>query len=280
MNNIILPISVLIMTQNEESNIKYALNSVINRCDQVIVTDSYSSDGTIEILKKFPKVEVYENDFKSWADQRNWMLNNCNIRNEIVFFLDADEYLKAEFFDELGVIIYSGSKFDSIYLNSHYIFLGSYLKYAYGHPKFRRIFKRSQLSFTGSGAREYANKDGIAIEMKTPYIHHDRKPIAYWIDKHNSNAEREANLFWQGDFIDYSFIQKLPWKLKLKNLIRNHLWNKLPLLVRPFLYFTYRYIFQFGFIDGRAGLIYCYLHAFWYQSLIDIKIIEKKQGNI
>jgi len=271
-----VPSTILIMTQNEEGNIKYAIDSVINDFDQVIVTDSFSTDQTTAICRKYPNVELYQHAFFSWADQRNWMLSNCSIQNDVVLYLDADEYLTSPFIEELRGILKSRVNFDSIYVTVKYIFLGSHLKYAYGHPKIKRIFKKSGLLFTGEGAREYANKEGVALSMKTPFIHCDRKPISYWIDKHNRNAERESILFLQKDKIDYSYTHALPWRLKIKIWIRNSIWNRLPLMVRPGLYFIYRYFFQLGILDRRAGLIYCYLHAFWYQSLIDIKIIEKR----
>jgi len=271
-----LPITVLIMTQNEEENVKYAIESVINDFDQIIIADSYSSDKTVELCKQYPLITIYQNKFEGWANQRNWMLTNCNIRNEIVFFLDADEYVIPQFIDELKRIIKSDTHFESIYLFIRYIFLGSNLKYAYGHPKIKRIFRKTDLSFTGAGAREYANKEGVAFSMQTHLVHHDRKPIAYWIEKHNRNADREAIHYQERERTDFSYTSTLPWRLRTKILIRNSIWNRLPLLVRPFLYFVYRYIFQLGILDGRPGLIYCYLHAFWYQSLIDIKILEKK----
>lgn len=271
-----LPVTVLIMTQNEEENIRYALESVLEAFDQVIVTDSFSTDKTESICREYTKVDLYQNEFLSWADQRNWMLNNCVIRNEVVFFLDADEYVTSEFVAELKSILNSDVHFDSMYIFAKYIFLGCHLKYAYGHPYIKRVFRKNGLSFTGAGAREYANKEGIAHYMSIPFIHHERKPIAFWIEKHVRNAEREADLYLKQNGVDYAYTSNLPWRLKVKIWIRNNVWNRLPLLVRPVLYFFIRYIFQRGILDGRAGLIYCYLHAFWYQSLIDIKIIEKK----
>ena len=271
-----LPVSVLIMTHDEQENIRYALESVLNKFDQIIVADDYSTDRTVAICREYADVELYYNKFPSWADQRNWMLNNCAIRNDIVFFLDADEYVDTEFVAELRHILDSSLQFDAIYVHIRYIFFGSYLKRAYGHPKIRRIFKRAGLVFVGEGAREYARKDGVACVMKCPCIHHDRKPIATWIEKHVSNAEREAIAYIKRECVDYSYISTLPWLLRTKIWIRRTIWNRLPLLVRPCLYFVYRYIVQLGILDGRAGFIYCFLHALWYQSLIDIKILEKK----
>lgn len=265
-----LPVTVLIMTQNEEKNIKFTLDSVVRDFDQIIVTDSYSEDGTIEVVKQFPGVQIYENKFISWADQRNWMIDNCSIRNETVFFLDADEVVLPAFVNELKVLI--TQDFNAVEIKADMYFLGKHIKYAYGHPFVKRIFKKKLVKFSGSGAREYSNVQDNILRINCGLRHEDRKGLSYWIHKHNNNSSREAILLMQNsDSVDSTKFTKF---LRFKLFIRNHVWNRLPLAFRPFLYFVYRYIFQLGFLDGREGFIYCFFHGFWYHMLIDSKVIE------
>lgn len=272
-----LEVSVLIITQNEEANIKFAIESVLPYFNQIIIVDSFSTDNTIEIIKQYPEVEVYQHAFEDWAAQRNWLLNNCAINNEAVFFLDADEYIMTAFVDELRQVIASNISFSAIFVTATFIFLNKKLRYAYGHPKTRRIFRKTGLEFYCEGAREHAVAEGPVLEIKEPFIHHDRKPIADWIAKHNANARREAAFYCERDGVMRS--APIPIGLRIRAWIRENIWNRLPLLVRPLLYSFYRYIVKLGFLDGKAGFIYCYLHAFWYQSLIDIMIIEKSAKN-
>jgi len=273
-----LPITVLIMTQNEEANIRFAIESVKDRFDQIIVTDSFSTDKTAEICKDYKEVEVYEHRFEGWAEQRNWMLRNCNIRNDIVFFLDADEYIEEDFVAELRNILGSGVDFDAIFTKSYLIFLGKRLKHAYGHPKMLRIFKKEGLYFKGEGAREYAFTRGHKyLGMKILFYHEDHRGIDFWIQKHLKNAAREAELILGTERpLDVS---PNTLKLKVKLWIRRNVWNKIPLMIRPFIYFTVRYFFQFGFLDGKEGFIYCFLHAFWYPMMINIKIWERQKSH-
>jgi glycosyltransferase involved in cell wall biosynthesis len=268
-----LEVSVLIMTQNEEANIKFAVESALPYFNQIILVDSFSTDNTIEIVKQYPGVEVYQHAFENWAAQRNWMLRNCAIKNDIVFFLDADEYITAAFVDELRNIINSGIIFSAIFVTPTFIFLDKKLRHAYGHPKIRRIFRKTGLEFYCEGARERAVAEGPVLEIKEPFIHHDRKPISDWIAKHNVNAQRETSFYCERESVMRT--ASLPRGLRARTWVRENIWNRLPLLVRPFLYFFYRYIIKLGLLDGKAGFIYCYLHAFWYQRLIDIMIIEK-----
>ena len=278
-----LPISVLIMTQNEELNIKYALESVIDDFDQVIVTDSFGTDKTVEICKRYPAVELYQNRFDGWAEQRNWMLQNCNIRNEIVFFLDADEYVEKDFVDELWKIISDNHSFSAILLKEKFIFLGKHIKYAHAHPLVKRIFKKDHLYFF-SEYKGAPREHGIALNNKTiklssSFIHFDRRSVSSWIEKHNKYSDVEAKIYFQRKREPKQIAHALSKKLKIKLWIRNYLWNKMPLLIRPFCYFIYRYLFLLGFLDGKEGFVLCFLQSFWYQSLIDIKIIEKKIKN-
>lgn len=53
----------------------------------------------------------------------------------------------------------------------------------------------------------------------------------------------------------------------------------MPPLIRPFIYYFYRYIIRLGFLDGKAGLVYHYLQGLWYPLLIDIKYLELKRRN-
>jgi hypothetical protein len=62
-----------------------------------------------------------------------------------------------------------------------------------------------------------------------------------------------------------------------KRWLRERVWNRLPLLLRPMLYFFYRYFLRLGFLDGKAGLIYHFLQGLWFPFLIDVKYLELKR---
>ena len=271
-----LPITVLIMTQNEELNIGITLKSIINKFSQIIVVDSNSIDNTINICKNFQGVEIYNNTFIHWANQRNWMLENCNINNEWVFFLDADESINETFFKELKLKFNKKTlDINSFFINKDLFFLGKKLNFAYSHPKIRLIFNKNGLKYHAEVAREFASSPGNSLEIKTPLIHEDKRSFDHWIRKHISNADREVKLYFEKKediLLDYN---NIPIALKFRKYIRNNIWSQLPFAIRPLLYFIYRYIFKLGFLDGKYGFIFCINHALWYELLIDIKIIEK-----
>jgi len=64
----------------------------------------------------------------------------------------------------------------------------------------------------------------------------------------------------------------------MKRILKYKLYNKMPLFVRPFLYFCYRYFIRLGFLDGKEGLIFHFLQAFWYRFLVDAMIYERRKN--
>jgi len=264
-------VSVIILTQNEEDNIKYTLNSVTQYFDQIIVVDSFSGDSTVDIIKSFDKVELYQNHFDSWADQRNWIISNADIKNEYIFFVDADELVTREFCLELSKLLKFGSP-DQIYVSFDYIFMGKKIKHSYGHPKIRRIFKSNKAQFIPSGAREYVIDYGEIGVIESKLIHYDRKPLLQYFTKQLNNALRESEVIE-----NIEIPKNISTKLKLKLFIRKYIWNRLNGLIKYPLYFLYRYFWKKGFLDGFPGFVYIFMFSIWYQFMIEIFYYDKKK---
>jgi len=266
-----IPATVVIIAENEAKNIDFALRSIHDRFSDIVVVDAYSNDGTAQICANYPAVRVCQHAFENWAEQRNWALENCGISTDHVLFLDADEFLTEEFLSELAALFSSGKRFDAVAMMPEFIFMGKKLRFSYGHPLIRRLFRREGLHFVCEGARERAVSGPILLRFQVPFVHHDRKGLLFWLSKHLRNAEREAQFYGMRPVgAEYSA------DLKLRTWLRGYVWDRLPLLLRPFLYFFVRYVVRLGFLDGAAGFVYCFLHAFWYPMVIDLLILERR----
>ena len=86
------PISVVILTFNEEIHIERCLKNITDWAGEIFIVDSYSTDKTLEIAKKYG-AQICQHPFQNQAEQFNWALDNLDIKNEWVLRLDADEYL-------------------------------------------------------------------------------------------------------------------------------------------------------------------------------------------
>lgn len=102
-----------------------------------------------------------------------------------------------------------------------------------------------------------------------------RSVISFWIEKHNKYSDLEAKTFTTSDSIEG--VSDL--SAKVKRFLKNKVYYRIPLFIRPFLFFFYRYFLLLGFLDGRRGLIIHVLHSFWYRFLVDVKIYERNRDS-
>lgn len=274
-----LSITAVILTFNEEKHLQRCIDSLKNICEKIIIVDSYSTDETIEIAK-LNSIQVFQNKFKNYSTQFNWALQNTNITTDWTIRIDADEYIDNELANSLI------SDLDSIQQNvcgikikRQMYFLEKPLKKGGMYPIWHlRIWRTGKAFCEIRWMDEHmVLTEGLIINFQGNIIDNNVNNITWWTQKHNNYATREAidvlnaiynfsnvkvsssNLFGNSE-------QRRRW-LKLKYL-------KLPLFVRPFLFFFVRYILQGGFLEGKRGFIWSILQCFWYRFLVDVKIYE------
>lgn len=253
-----IPISVIILTLNEQQNIAPCIRC-LQDFDEVIVVDSSSNDDTANCARSArPDVRVLENPFENFGQQRNWAIDSASPRNDWVLFVDADEFCTTEFIDEVRNFI---NQTDCIgaYVAGRNFFLGKWLKYSTMFPSYQlRLLKVGFVRYekAGHGQREVLN--GKAAYLVNGWRHEGfSKGLADWISRHNKYSTEEVAL------IAKLRKQKLDWQgLLSRDPIKRRRSLRL-LSVRvpftPVLMFLYAYVFRFGFLDGAAGLTYCSL---------------------
>jgi hypothetical protein len=118
---------------------------------------------------------------------------------------------------------------------------------------------------------------GIVTYFENDLVDENRNDLTWWTNKHNNYSTREAvdilntiHKFKKYDEVEPKFLgTQEQRKRKFK-----HLYACMPLFVRPFIYFIWRYFLKLGFLDGMQGLIWHFLQGFWYRFLVDAKIYE------
>jgi glycosyltransferase involved in cell wall biosynthesis len=274
-----IPITAIVMTLNEKLNLEECLVSVNDFIDEIIIVDCFSSDNTLEIAKKYT-TKIYQHKWINYSQQYNWAINNTEIKNEWILRLDADERWTKVGFDELKDII-ENDKADGVYVKMKIFFMGRWIKHGGFYPNyFLRVYKKVKGKMEDRWMDEHIKVEGKSVVSSIDVIesNYDRqKNITFWTDKHNKYSTLEA-------------IELLLQKYKLKNLdsiakfqgnkterkrwLKEKFYFRLPLFIRPFLYYIHRYIFKLGFLDGKEGFIFHYLHAFWYRFLVDVKVYQ------
>lgn len=269
-------LTVIILTFNEEENIARALRSTVGWAREVFVFDSFSTDRTLNICKQFDcKIALHK--FENFGSQRNAALTQLPIKTEWILFLDADEWLPVEVRGEIDQVLGSSPKENGFYLKRRFIWMGRWIRRGYYPTWILRLFRYKKASCEDRTVNEHLIVEGSVGQLEHDFIHEDRKDISRWIAKHNDFATREASELLR--IAEASNTIRLTFwgtQEQRKRWIRERIWNRLPPLLRPFLYFAYRYVLSGGFLDGREAFMYHVLQAFWFPLLIDVRYFEMK----
>jgi len=147
-----------------------------------------------------------------------------------------------------------------------------------GRNKVSRLFRYGHGRSEARWMDEHIKIDGKCIDLSGHMIDDNLNSVSWWIDKHNNYASREAvdllNLKYQFTALDSVSDSGIKSSISKKRWIKENLYAKLPLGMRSFSYFFYRYILLAGFLDGLVGSQFHFLQSFWYRYLVDIKLAE------
>jgi len=269
-------IAVIILTFNEEPNIAQALESVQGWARQILVLDSYSTDRTLEIASRYP-CTIVQNRFEDYSKQRNFALEQLPISCEWVFFLDADEWIPMELRQEISTLVASNPPENGFFISRRLIWMGRWIRRGYYPTWILRLFRFAKARCEDRSVNEHMVVEGMTGYLKNDFIHEDHKGVTDWIAKHNGYATREALELFKNPTTDRQIDVRF-WgtQAERKRWLRCRVWNSLPPLVRPVLYFIYRYLFRGGFLDGKTAFAYHILQGLWFPMLIDIKYLEMK----
>lgn len=281
-----IPVTVLLTTRNEEANLERTLASVAGWVDQIFVIDSESTDATVVIARRYAEVVnlPYEHGrIIPWIFQ--WGLDHLPIRNEWILILEADQAVTPELKKSLEALFALPTiPGDGYYLRRKQIFRGKWIRFGgYGGKHLLKLFRRThgELDPVEQDTRVYVKGKVAKLEGALEEWNHKEEEILFYLGKHLRYAEafaqeeakrrREKLAFKARGRFFGTPDERVLW-LKER-------WYRLPLFLRPFLYFTYRYVFLLGFLDGKRGFLFHFLQAFWFRLVVDVRLEEiLKQG--
>jgi glycosyltransferase involved in cell wall biosynthesis len=265
--------SAVILTLNEERALPGCLAS-LRGCDDVVVLDSGSTDGTAA-LAEASGARVFTRPFDTFAGQRNHAQRAIGFRHPWVFHLDADERMTPELAEECGRAARRGD-LDGFRAAPKMIFEGRWIPHCTDYPAYQARFVRApQFAFVqvGHGQRE---APGMRLEnLREGYLH-DLSIYGQdaWLAKHRRYARAEAEALSQGRGAEGASWGRL---FSPDPLVRRRALKRLSfaLPLRPAFRFAYQYGLRGGFLDGAQGLRYCLLLA-RYEAFIAQEIPKLK----
>lgn len=264
-----VPCTVLILTKDEEVNIARCIRSV-SWADQIIVIDSGSTDGTVP-LASAQGAEVVETHWRGFGPQRDWAMDLNQIRNEWIYFVDADEWISGPLADEIAEVVRSPAH-DAYSQQFRLVFQGRWIRHCGWYPSvlYTRLLKRGRAAYGYQPFSEHPRVDGTVGLLENDLVDEDLKGLARWLHKHVDYAEIEA-----GRRLDPAPRDPRRNSSRLQAFLKDSVAPRVP--GRPLAQFFYMYVLRLGFLDGAQGLRFCFLHA-WFQMVVDALMDERRRA--
>jgi glycosyltransferase involved in cell wall biosynthesis len=252
MNNSAI-ITPLILTYNEAPNIGRTLNK-LRWAKRIVIIDSFSTDETLSIIKEFPKAEVYQNKFISFADQCNFGLEK--IKSEWVLSLDADYVLDEAIVENILSLPLNPQQTAAYAASFKYAIFGKTVRGSLYPPR-KVLYARNNAHYINDGHGHTVVIDGV-VGTIGGFIHHDdRKPFSRWLASQDRYLKQEAEKLIKTPF------SQLKSADKLRCLI----------VPAPFVVLFYCLILRGGILDGKHGWFYA-MQRFIAEILLSIRLTE------
>lgn len=252
-----LPLSVSIISFNEEENITRCLSSVEGLAREVVVVDSGSTDGTLDVAERFG-ARVRHQDWLGHRDQKNVALGLCT--EEWVLALDCDEEVSPQLRESIEAFFAQGDaeRFDGAACNRKVWFLGRWITHGDWYPDRKlRLFRRSKARWAGSPEHDYIELDGRSTRLGGDLHHFSFPSMNRYVEKINVFSDV---------FLD-------------RQKSAGESWSLATTVFRPWWRFFRAYVLRRGFLDGFPGFWIAVATAFLTFVRYSRKYEEEVQGS-
>ena len=249
-------ISALLITYNEDMHI-YGVLENLQFADEIIVVDSFSTDGSIEKIQQFKNVKLIQRPFLNFTDQKQFALDQAS--HNWVVFIDADERLTDTLKNEVLQTVNSNlPKAAAYYFKRTFMFKNERMRFSGTQSdKNYRLFQKSNVKFdTTKTVHETLIVAGESAVLKNKLIHYSYKNY--------EDFKRKR--------IKYTSMQAKELLAKNKKPTLFHF------IAKPSFRFVKHYIIDFGFLDGKKGIVISYLMALGiYNRYSELKKLRREK---
>jgi len=254
-----LPLTALLLTWNEIANIGRTL-AALHWLSDILVIDSGSTDGTLEVLAAYPNVRVLYRAFDSFAEQCNFGLDR--ISSEWVLSLDADYGVPPELSRSMPSLMERADRDNlaGFSLPFRYCIDGQPLRGSLLPPR-TCLYRTLSGRYRDEGHGHRVVIQGEVAPLPLPILHDDRKPLARWLASQQKYLRIEAA----------NLLRTPSHRLSWVDRLRKHT----PL--SPLAAITFCLLLRGGLLDGRAGLIYALQRTYAELLLVLMLDEERKQ---
>lgn len=251
-------VTPLLLTFNEEANIGRSLEG-LRWAERIVVVDSGSSDGTLEIMAQFTQVEVVHRPFDSFARQCNFGLGL--IRTPWCLSLDADHGITPAFSAEMAALLaQAGPEVDAVLTPFRYMVHGKPLRGTLLPPRYNLI-RPGGGHYVDDGHAHQFHPRGRTLAMRQPILHDDRKPLSRWLEAQQRYLQQECHKLRTTPPQQLSFSDRL----RLRHVIA------------PFAALAVCLILRRGLLDGWRGWFYAF-QRMYVEILLSLMLWEARHG--
>lgn len=295
-----VPLSVVVFTYNEEKNLPDCLESLKGLDCELFVVDSGSTDQTVNIASRYG-AKVFVHPWQTGPKQWNWALRNLPFSSEWALWMDCDQRLTPELKEEINNLFGKvdskpGEKdsgfirrpivegVDGFYIKRRQVFRGKWIKHGGYYPKY--LFKLVRHAGAWCDEKEIMDVR-LYVGGQTAFLRHDliednqnESDIMFFILKHCRFAKLQAEEEFtrRRDGMGWNVRPSLVGTPDQRILWLKNIWYRMPLYVRPFLYFFYLYFLRLGFLDGKQAFLFHFFRGFWCRLLVDVILDDLRHG--
>jgi glycosyltransferase involved in cell wall biosynthesis len=225
-------IGCAVVSFNEEKNLQACLESA-KWVDEIVVVDSFSTDRTIDIARKYTD-KVFQRPWRGFGDQKNYAMDH--VSTDWVFILDSDERIPGELQTEIEAVLSGGSKDGPVayYVPRHNYYFGSLVLHAGCYPDYQlRLFRRGIGHLDDAEPHNKFMFSGDSAYLSCPLVHDTRPTLQNYFEK----------------FPNFTTLAAQD-RAKTTRHVRST-----DLLFRPVLTFLKYFLVRKGYRDGMAGFL-------------------------
>jgi glycosyltransferase involved in cell wall biosynthesis len=237
-----MTLSVAMITMNEEGNLPRTLDSV-SFADEIVIVDSFSTDGTPEIAKCY-NAKFFVEAFKGHGGQKNSAIDKCSC--DWILLLDADEVVSAPLQESIRRLLSGNPLHQAYWLKRSNQIIGRWMRHGGFYPDRKlRLFRRGAARMTNEGSpHSTPSHDGPTGRLDGDLLHYAYPTLAIYLEHMGRYSTEMARLA-----ADHG---------KISRNVAGFVWN---VVLNPVATFVYNYIFRLGFLDGREGLLLHLYHS-------------------
>ena len=247
---ILKDITPSILTHNEEANIERVI-SRLKWASRIIVVDSFSTDSTLDILRKHQNVEIYKKKFNSFHEQCEFGIEK--VKTEWAFPIEADYIISDEFIKEISSMPAIPDE-NGFWVRRIFCIDGVPLRCSI-LPSQIVLFRKDKAVYYQDGHGHRPKIDGMTGMLKNPIYHDDRKPFKRWLANQEIYSSQEAKKITQTAFKDLRISDKL----------------RRTIIFMPFIMPIYILLLRGGIFEGKRAFYYAYLRTY-YEIMLSSKI--------